>query len=267
MTESDAKQLEALPCIWVLAGVLSYRLCDRNYDCEGCELFHALQGGRPQTRGFGNAREVGGAQPTSSSELESRVSSYICYLSAGCELHLDRPYSPSHFWLRHAHGEHVFVGIDSHLLRLLYPVDDVTLPHVGVLVKRGEICGWITRGRLAIPLHAPLSGMVEEVNEPYLDRVRATGGAEGSDLWLLNLAAGEDIDTVPDLYRGEAALAWHLKKVQLVKRYLRDAVTTDVDDRVGPTLEDGGAPNLDVEAVMGREPFEALVVDLFNIQI
>ena len=34
-----------LPCVWVSAGVLSYRPCDREYECEGCPLYLALRGG------------------------------------------------------------------------------------------------------------------------------------------------------------------------------------------------------------------------------
>lgn len=34
---------EPLKCIWMLAGVLTYRLCDRQYDCEHCPLDAALR--------------------------------------------------------------------------------------------------------------------------------------------------------------------------------------------------------------------------------
>ena len=35
---------DALPCIWMGAGLLRYRLCDREYDCEHCPLDAALRG-------------------------------------------------------------------------------------------------------------------------------------------------------------------------------------------------------------------------------
>jgi glycine cleavage system H protein len=267
MIESATREREALPCIWVLAGVLSYRLCDRNYECENCELYHALHGSGHSSM---DAATLGSTANTGLSvpgDIESRVSSCICQLSAGCELHLDRPYCPCHFWLRRTHGDQVLIGIDSHLLKLLYPIDDVTLPHVGVLLKRGDTCGWITRGRMAIPLKAPLNGEVEAVNERYLAKISSSGVVDGSDEWVLSLTAHEDLDSVPGLYRGEAALAWYLKKVQLIKRYLREAAATDVDDVVGMTLHDGGEPNLDIETVLGRERFESLVVEIFNIRM
>ncbi|MFO7972689.1 MAG: hypothetical protein R6U40_13205, partial [Desulfobacterales bacterium] len=38
------------------------------------------------------------------------------------------------------------------------------LPGPGVWLKRGEAMGWIQRGHLALPLPAPISGEVLEVN-------------------------------------------------------------------------------------------------------
>ncbi len=51
---------EPLKCIWMLAGVLTYRLCDREYDCERCPLDAALR----ETAPFGGARADLGSRPT-----------------------------------------------------------------------------------------------------------------------------------------------------------------------------------------------------------
>ncbi|UCF20625.1 MAG: hypothetical protein JSU87_04220 [Gemmatimonadota bacterium] len=261
---------EELPCIWTLAGVLQYRLCDRGYACEDCELFHALRG-RRSLSGM-DSEDLGkpsGARPGPDLERagEDLVGAYLSRLTAGCELHLDRPYCHSHFWLQQIDGDRVRLGLDGHLLRVLYPIDDITLPHVGVLLKRGEPCGWITRGRLAIPLEAPLSGEVDAVNQTYVDEVRRHGGPNGGEEWLLRLEAYEDIETAPGLYRGEDALLWHLRTLKLLKRYLREALATSQDSEVGLTLTDGGAANINVEQVLGREAFETLVGEMFHLQI
>ena len=63
MTYERGAADEALPCIWAEAGVLSYRLCDRRYECEQCPLFTALSGGRgaalPAGRGVHLAQPFG----------------------------------------------------------------------------------------------------------------------------------------------------------------------------------------------------------------
>lgn len=252
-------------CIWVLAGVLSYRLCDRNYDCENCELYHVLQGSRHPAASEGLPGV--GVAPASESTTETLIGSYLCRLTAGCDLHLDRPYSPCHFWLQHTQDSQVLLGLDGHLLRVLYPLEHITLPRVGTSLERGEHCGWITRGQIALPLCTPIAGKVEAVNGAYIDRLNSRGAANGGDDWLLDLEANEDPDSVPGLYRGEQTLAWYLKNIQLLKRHLWAALAKTVDSTVGATMSDGGKPNLNLEQVLGRERFEALVGEMFALQI
>jgi len=258
-----------LPCIWSLSGVLQYRLCDRGYECEECELFHALRGGRrPSAVDATRAGDTPGTgQEPLEPSAEELVSRYLSHLRAGCELHLDRPYSPSHFWLQRVDGERVRLGLDGHLLKVLYPIDDITLPHLGVLLKRGDHCGWITRARLAIPLEVPLAGEVETVNDAYVETVRNRGGPNGGEDWLLTLKSNEDLETAPDLYRGEDTLLWHLRTLQLLKTHLRNAIAASQDSVVGPTLADGGAPQVNVEQVLGRNAFETLVGEMFHLRI
>ena len=40
----------ALPCVWMSAGVINYRLCDREYECESCPLDTAIRGRGPRRR-------------------------------------------------------------------------------------------------------------------------------------------------------------------------------------------------------------------------
>ncbi len=212
----------------------------------------------------GTNRESTSATETA---VDVAVSFYLSRLTAGCELHLDRPYCACHFWLCAAPEDRVTLGLDGHLLRILYPIDDITLPHVGVLLRRPEPCGWITRGRMAIPLSAPISGEVEAVNEPSLEAVRARGRLNGGEDWLIRVQAHEDPTLAPGLYHGEKALVWYLRKLQLLKGYLREALAAGAAAVPGPTLADGGTLNMDVESVLGRERFEALVGELFHLQI
>ncbi len=266
MSQTLDTNTQELPCLWMLAGVLSYRLCDRNYDCERCELFHALRGG-----GQGRYLEAGLTRREDASPpeiaLNAAVNTYLSRLTAGCELHLDRPYCSCHFWLRAESDDRVALGLDGHLSRLLYPIDDITLPHVGVRLRRAEPCGWITRGHMAIPLHAPIAAEVEAVNEALLANVREQGSLNGGEDWLISLKAHEDPSRAPGLYRGEQTLIWYLRKLQLLKHHLRESISAGTAGVAGATMADGGMLNMNVEQVLGRERFEALVEELFHLQI
>ncbi len=269
MAVSPLEGSEELPCIWVLAGVLSYRLCDRNYECEQCELFHALRGHGSGAAGASEylpADEAAELEPAQVA-VEDQVNNYVSRLIEGCELHLDRPYTAGHFWLKDAGADGVTAGLDGHVMRLLQPVDDVVAPRVGVLLRRGEPCGWIVRGRLTIPLDTPIAGEVVSVNQAYLEQVRSGTVSGDGDEWLLRLSPHESPDAVPNVYQGDRTLVWFLRKIRLLKRALREVVALEGQATLGPTLADGGATNINVEQVLGRARFEALVDRLFHMQI
>lgn len=40
------KRLEVLPCVWMSAGLVAFKLCDREGECEGCPFDRAMQGAR-----------------------------------------------------------------------------------------------------------------------------------------------------------------------------------------------------------------------------
>jgi glycine cleavage system H protein len=195
---------------------------------------------------------------------DQAVSSYLAQLTGGCNLHLDRPYTPGHFWIQEDDGE-VMVGLDCQTLRILYPLDDFTLPRPGVWLKRGEALGWLQRGHLILPLIAPISGEVLEVNDTLVDEIKRHGFPKTAPPWLLRLAPREPLNEVPDLLRGESMLHWYEGKLALLRNFLQAAVSLEpeVEEAVGLTLNDGGEPNLNLEKVLGPSLFQQLLDRLF----
>ncbi|HYW69484.1 MAG TPA: hypothetical protein VE961_00530 [Pyrinomonadaceae bacterium] len=48
-SSSTLRPAPSLYCVWMDAGVVNYKLCDRSYDCERCPLDQALHR-RPSER-------------------------------------------------------------------------------------------------------------------------------------------------------------------------------------------------------------------------
>lgn len=239
-----------LPCVWVSAGVLSYRLCDREYECEDCPLYQALKGG---------ARTDD--QPSAPTELakgEDLVGRYLADLGAGCTLHLDRPYTAEGLWLQAEVGGALQVGVDDYTLRLLQPLDNVVLPRPGVWLQRGVPCAWLNRGRRAIALSCPVACEISEVR-PWPECAR--------DGWWFRAIPHEPLGMVPGLHRNEALLSWFLGRVRAVHTHLSAVMHVGQGPESRPGLSDGGIPVRDLEKVLGRERFEALVGVLFPMQI
>lgn len=253
-----------LPCVWVTAGVLSYRLCDREYECEDCPLYLALRGdpaGAAAAAGRGRAApapaEAGGDDP---------VGRFLAELGAGCTLHLDRAYSADGLWMDADASGDIRVGLDDYTLRLLQPVDDVVLPRVGVWLQHAAPCAWLDRGRLAIALRCPLAGEVVAVH-PHPTLAPPRDAEPDSERWWFRLRPHEPLAAAAGLRRNEALLRWFLDRVRTVRGQLDAAMAPAALQVAGPLRNDGGLPARDLEAVLGRDRFEALVGALFPVQI
>jgi hypothetical protein len=75
MGSQGASPHHVLPCLWTTAGVLAYRLCDLEYDCDHCPLDAALRG----------AARRADAAPMA---------------TGGFEFPADRRYHAGHGWMR-----------------------------------------------------------------------------------------------------------------------------------------------------------------------
>jgi glycine cleavage system H lipoate-binding protein len=236
------------PCIWVLAGVLNYRLCDREYDCENCELFHALQRDTG-TAGSRPATAIPSDADAGSASLDRHIRAHLSSLMDGCRLHLDRPYRPPHFWLRERKDGEVDIGLDPALVRILQPIRRVVTPGEGISLDRGQSCGWIARESMAVPLRMPVAGEVTATNSDALE----------SGAWLFRIRPREALEDVPEVVRGEAVLAWYMERIRVLKEYLAGAVCPEARLGLGTLMADGGAPQPCLEDVLGREAFRSLV--------
>jgi glycine cleavage system H lipoate-binding protein len=158
------------------------------------------------------------------------------------------------------------IGLDEYTLRLLQPVSDVVLPRAGVWLQHRAPCAWVNRGRLAIALRSPVAGEVVAVHpRPAL---APPGEAErADDRWWFRIRPHESVAAAPGLYRNEALLSWFLGRVRAVHEHLNAVMAPPALQVAGPVRNDGGLPVGDLEAVLGRERFEALVGALFPMQI
>ncbi len=250
-----------LPCIWALSGVLSYRLCECNYDCEHCELYRVLSGRvtpSPYTEAAGAGSTL--EQPRPCAEETPALTAHLAHLLADCRVYLDRPYRPPHFWLRELSDgtDLIEAGLDASLLNILKPIRRVVTTGRGIRLERDQPCGWIARAHMAVTLRMPIAGEVVDTNRIETAGPRP-GPTAGDGTWLLRIRPSEDLASGPALIRGEETLAWYADRLRVVKEYLRRAVSAEVEDQLGSLMADGGAPQHCLEDVLGSAAFAELI--------
>jgi len=159
----------ARPCVWMSAGLISYRLCDRHYECESCPLDAALRGAaelRPCPRRYASAAEAAGAVPA------------------------DRRYAPGHLWVGQVGGEESArcrIGVDAFAASVMGSVAAVRVGRMGRLLECGDLLCEADIGLGLVGLAAPVCGHVLRVNPRLKDSPEAVARDPYDHGWIVEM--------------------------------------------------------------------------------
>lgn len=160
----------AQPCVWMCAGLVSYRLCSRDFDCEHCPLDAALRG------------EL--ATPSHALAL--------LYRRTGEEnVPTDRFYSTGHTWAQRLDpGTTWRVGIDAFAAALVGNIAGITCDE-SEQVHVGDALCTIDLGVGILRIGSPLPGRVLRRNYALAERPNQLLADPYDEGWLAELAADE----------------------------------------------------------------------------
>jgi glycine cleavage system H protein len=153
-------------CVWVHAGLISYRLCDQGFDCEHCLLDAALRG-----------------------RLARADDALVLDPGRGGDAVLgDRLYASGHTWIQRLGGGAARFGLDAFGAALLGRVVAVSWPS-GAEVERGDPVFQIDLGPGTISLCAPCRGRRTRRNEALRREPALLIRAPYQEGWVLELVA------------------------------------------------------------------------------
>jgi glycine cleavage system H lipoate-binding protein len=187
--EQQLVAVGAQPCVWMCAGLVSYRLCSRDFDCEHCPLDAALRGELPpvpQGRALLYRPDHGNGLPT------------------------DRRYSSGHTWAqRTAEESRIWrVGIDAFAATLIGCVRGISCEPFEHLAVDAPLCT-IDMGVGALTIGAPFSGHVMHHNEALAALPDLLITSPFTDGWIAELMvddASNDALLEPDAARRQLTL-------------------------------------------------------------
>lgn len=230
--------IDALPCVWMTAGLVAYHLCDRGFNCDDCPLDLALRGKAGPADG--QVADRAGAAPGKSFEFPP-----------------DRRYHRCHLWVSPLEGPHLRCGIDVFASRLLDKVSSVVFPTAHSRLESGRPACWVSDEGTLIPLQSPVAGTVITVNGKVQRDPSLIGRSPYDDGWLFDVRCETDPDSQTDLIPAELMrqrTERELKRLHNeVQRHLK------VNQGVGQTLADGGEPVTDLRRILGVKRYHRLV--------
>jgi glycine cleavage system H lipoate-binding protein len=212
-------------CRHMLSGRVSFKLCDRLYECANCRYDQAIDA------------EVE-ACPDQEPELGS---------AGGFSFAPNYYYHPGHLWARVEYGGRVRIGLDDFGARVFGPSKGFDLPLIGANVSLGGVSCALRRDDRQAGLTDPLSGIVVARNPKALERGSDAISSPYGQGWLLLLEPAKLQQDLGRMIPANSASSWFEKESQR----LSDMLTADTGQRLAATggrvLPDvyGSVPGLD----------------------
>ncbi len=230
---------DVLRCVWMGAGMVAYKLCDRGLDCDRCPFDAALRG-----------LPVG--VPPAAPEPEPAP--------APDELPFpdDRRYHVGHTWARPLGSGAVRVGLDAVAARLLGGARSIVLPPPGSPVSGGRAGCWVIDDAGPLALRMPVTGFVGRVNDDLRNSPGLAVREPYGEGWLLEIegaaaTAGLDLLSTADAFAPPARAA-----LAALEAEAREALDPG-RSAVGPTACDGGERILDLRDALGPRRWRQLI--------
>ena len=234
----------ASTCVWMNAGVLTYKLCDRNFDCEHCPLDAALRGvSRPM-----------GFPPEAPGELGRRAATFPD----------DRLYSSGHTWLQPVAGNEgrIRFGLDGFAASFLPRPRHIRRAVPPGPLDRGEELCEIEFDAGVLTLDMPVYAQVSRWNRALEDDPTALVTAPYDKGWIVELVLAAK-DELENLFMAQAAQ----KQARLDGRRFRRRLALHLlvnDDEPGPALPEDGRLLTDLRQILGEPRFVAFLRELVH---
>jgi len=238
------------PCIWMEMGLVTYKICDRDLDCDGCPLDIGLRGqAAPPQSGRPNRGGKGLRIPVLSKLLR--------------EGNDDRFFHPNHTWVTVTSPDEIRIGIDSIAAIVLGSIDELSIPSVNRRIRRGSPCCQVVQGPRVFSIPSPVSGRVIARNEELVgfgDMLVLDPMAKG---WICTLAP-DDLEADLKLCRvGDSVVPWYLQELEWLDSVLERCQRRH-EELVGETVFDGGELSRNLRDLLPADEYRNLVWSLLH---
>ena len=257
----DGKDSESLRCIWMDAGVVGYKLCDRDLQCDQCPFDESMRRPSRSSSAYVSPPPPSGSGSDAPAASDSdRVAALITAIAPG-EYPDDRLYHNGHLWVKPMMESIVAIGIDHLAASMLGSLASVVLPsRQSRIIHRMPWC-WLIHHEGAISLYSPVHGVVIEANPRLLDHPELLVQDPYGDGWLVHAQIDKSAAEAPSLY---ASPEYHTRSErELVALQARVMQTLKKAPSVGQTLHDGGQPAETLAAMLGSKSFFNITATLF----
>jgi glycine cleavage system H protein len=241
-------------CVWMDLGVVSYKICDRDFDCDNCPLNQGLTGSEIGKRISNKTYPV-----PDTSQFRLPIFSRL----AKFQTDDNRYFHPNHIWIQVEDPKRLTIGIDGILAVVFGKIDKVVLPEAGTRIKRSESCCKILQKNKEYSILSPVSGVVVQINdelEDFPDKLVIDSMRGG---WLLSIIPDNLEEDLKYCRQGDAVFPWYLKELEWFDSVLARSFNKH-REMLGKTMYDGGELSRNLRDLLTPDQYGLLVHSLLG---
>ena len=259
------------PCIWMEAGIIDFKLCDRNHNCDDCPFNEIMRRGGDSQQidnfikhtEYINVKESGYKDKTK--YLNDFKKSFDIFEKFRRFTFNPDIYYGSYYWyVKLANKNIVQIGLNDNAIKMLPPLKDIIISQPDVMLKKDQSLCWLFTNIGSFYLKAPLNGKVTRINPELLSIINTFN--ENQKVWILELFATDLQYQIKNLVKGVKAKQFLIDQQNLIINTFKSQVKK-ISNELGPTLQDGGIPLFRLENVIGPHKYLDIIIQLFHDSI
>jgi glycine cleavage system H lipoate-binding protein len=217
-------------CVWAEAGIVPYKLCDFNFDCNNCVFDQVIRGGHELVPAQVNIR--------------------------GCKLYPFLFYNHCHMWARVEEDAQVRIGIDDFGQGLIGQPQDLCLPIMGEKLSKESLR---IKGRgVDISLTPPVEGHVVEFNERLIRQSSLLNEYPYEMGWIIIVKPFRLSKHLKKLHYGARAQQWYYAETTRLSHLIADEIGIPHSE-AGITIQNGGNLDFDILEKMKQESIKRII--------
>lgn len=218
---------EEKQCVWMTSGLISYKLCTRDYQCEECMFDQVIRNEAAAEGAMKTARQPVRFDPIADTRNSSLNTDSALFH------HL------KHCWAKVESPDDVWIGIDGILAKFVSRIKAVALPKKGDEIRQGDCFAHIIQEKHIMPLYSPVSGEVLFANNRLEKKPELLNSSFWDKGWLVRIKPDSLENDLKALMFGKKASQWYQKKEHEVVTSSLSMIDSAAPD-IGATMHDGG---------------------------
>jgi glycine cleavage system H protein len=251
-------------CIWMDAGVVGYKLCDRDLQCDQCPFDEIMRRPALVSDEAEDQTDPRPARRQHSPDFRGEAERILNSLFSSIDLSLlpdDRQYHRGHIWMKRVDDSTVVLGIDHVAGSILGSLASIVLPERGSkLVQKTPWC-WLIHRDGALSLYSPVHGSVIEPNVALLEHPEYAIIDPYRRGWIVRAQFESKAPGNGFLDRREY---WPYVQNELREMRTRFAQHLRKAPSVGQTMMDGGPAVETLCAMTGSAVYLSIVSSIFT---